>query len=98
MTRRLNNEPFRLAWGIIAMLTSTCHDSTGLLINRFFLGVAEAPLTSGLTIIVAMWYTRDEQPFRQSLWYLGGSLGTLIGSFVAIGVDNIKGIPAWKVC
>ncbi|TQV91627.1 Major facilitator superfamily transporter [Cordyceps javanica] len=84
------------SWGGIAMLTSTCHNATGLLINRFFLGVAEAPLTAGLTIIVAMWYTRDEQPFRQSIWYLGGSLGTLIGSFVGLGVHNIQSFPPWK--
>ncbi|OAQ96980.1 hypothetical protein LLEC1_06984, partial [Akanthomyces lecanii] len=84
------------SWGAIAMLTATCRDATGLLINRFFLGVAEAPLTSGLTIIVAMWYTRDEQPFRQSIWYLGGSIGTLIGSFVGLGVHNIQVIAAWK--
>ncbi|KAJ4152896.1 hypothetical protein LMH87_009416 [Akanthomyces muscarius] len=83
-------------WGAIAMLTATCRDATGLLVNRFFLGVAEAPLTSGLTIIVAMWYTRDEQPFRQSIWYLGGSIGTLIGSFVGLGVHNIQMIAAWK--
>lgn len=88
----------RFLWGAIAMLTATCRDATGLLVNRFFLGVAEAPLTSGLTIIVAMWYTRDEQPFRQSIWYLGGSVGTLIGSFVGLGVHNIQMIAAWKVC
>ncbi|EJP61711.1 MFS allantoate transporter, putative [Beauveria bassiana ARSEF 2860] len=85
-----------LAWGAIAMLTVTCRDATGLLINRFFLGVAEAPLTAGLTIIVAMWYTREEQPFRQSLWYLGGSIGGLVGSFVGLGVTNIHTIASWK--
>lgn len=83
-------------WGSIAMFTVLCRDATGLLINRFFLGVAEAPLTAGLTIIVAMWYTRDEQPFRQSIWYLGGSVGTLIGSFVGLGVHNLHAFSPWK--
>ncbi|KAJ6786826.1 hypothetical protein PWT90_02654 [Aphanocladium album] len=85
-----------LLWGLIAMLTSLCQNATGLLINRFFLGVAESPLTAGLTIIVSMWYTRDEQPCRQSLWYIGGSVGTLVGNFIALGAGNIHSISPWK--
>ena len=48
-----------------------CHgavqNATGLLVARFFLGVAEAAVAPGFSLIVGMFYKRAEQPSRYAV-------------------------------
>lgn len=77
---------------------ATTHDFTGIMVTRFFLGVTEAAISPGFSLITGMWYTRSEQPFRHGLWFAGNSLATAFGGLIAYGVAHIAGsIPAWKV-
>jgi MFS family permease len=45
-----------------------CHAASknfaGLMTARFFLGVGEAAVAPGFSLIVGMFYTRKEQPLR----------------------------------
>ncbi|KAF2008826.1 major facilitator superfamily transporter [Aaosphaeria arxii CBS 175.79] len=83
-------------WGAILMLTSTCSNSGGLLANRFFLGASESAIGPGLTVIVAMWYKRSEQPLRHGAWYLGNTTAGVFGGLVGYGVGHINTIAPWK--
>jgi MFS family permease len=79
-----------------------CHaassDFTGIMVTRFFLGMTEAAISPGFSLITGMWYTREEQPLRHGLWFAGNSLATAFGGLVAYGVAQITGsISAWKV-
>src|SRR6201999_2385777 len=58
-----------LGWGIAQTLTPACRSFTGLLVNRFFLGIFEAGCLPLFSIITAQWYRRAEQPVRVAAWY-----------------------------
>ncbi|KEZ45488.1 hypothetical protein SAPIO_CDS1806 [Scedosporium apiospermum] len=83
-------------WGGILMLTAVCFNGGGLLANRFFLGMAEASMAPGLSIMISMWYKRSEQPLRQGAWFLGNTCGGLFGGLVSYGLGHITSIPPWK--
>ncbi|KAI8934353.1 hypothetical protein NX059_009088 [Plenodomus lindquistii] len=78
------------------MLTAVCFNAQGLLANRFFLGVAESCIGPGLTVIVAMWYKRSEQPLRMGAWFMGNVVAGFIGGLVAYGVGHVESIKPWK--
>lgn len=86
-----------MVWGVILMLTATCHNSSGLLATRFFLGVAEAAIAPGLTIIISMFYKRSEQPLRHAAWFLGNTCAGLFGGLLNYGIGHIESIEPWKV-
>ena len=58
--QRLNTKAnlCRLLWGAVLMLTATCFNSGTLLATRFFLGFLESAIGPGLTVIIAMWYSK----------------------------------------
>lgn len=79
------------------MLTATCFNAHGLLAIRFFLGAAEAAIGPGLTVIVAMWYKRSEQPLRHGAWFMGNVVAGIFGGVLAYGVGHVRSIEPWKV-
>ena len=79
------------------MLTAVCTNAGGLLAQRFFLGLLEAPIAPGLSIIVSMWYKRSEQPLRHAAWFMGNTVAGMIGSITAYGIGHIDSIAPWKV-
>ncbi|KAH7371479.1 major facilitator superfamily domain-containing protein [Pyrenochaeta sp. MPI-SDFR-AT-0127] len=85
-----------LIWGAVLMLTAVCFNAQGLLANRFFLGFAEACIGPGLTVIVAMWYKRSEQPLRMGAWFMGNVVAGFLGGLVAYGVGHVESIAPWK--
>lgn len=46
-----------------------------------------------------MFYTREEQPARQSAWYLGNCVANLISGVIAYGIGTIKtsSVPTWQL-
>ncbi|KFY72960.1 hypothetical protein V499_06932 [Pseudogymnoascus sp. VKM F-103] len=86
-------------WGGILMTTAGCKSFTGLMIQRFFLGVAEAAVAPGFSLITGMFYLRKEQPVRQAGWFIGNCVALILGGLVSYGVLNIPNpaIPHWKL-
>ncbi|EYB23618.1 hypothetical protein FG05_02945 [Fusarium graminearum] len=74
-----------IAWGSVLMLTAAGNNFGSLATCRFFLGVFEAPITTCFMMIVSMWYTRDQQPFRAGIFYCCNGIGAMIKNF-----------PVWK--
>ncbi|SPN97700.1 uncharacterized protein DNG_01213 [Cephalotrichum gorgonifer] len=83
-------------WGAVLMLTAVTSNSGGLLAIRFLLGVCESPIGPGLTVCVAMWYKRSEQPLRHAAWFMGNSVAGIIGGLIAYGIGHVDSIPPWK--
>lgn len=83
-------------WGSILMATAACHSFAGLAACRFLLGVFEAPITTCFMLMVAMWYTRQEQPFRAGLFYCCNGVGAMVGGVLTYAIGQIDGFPVWK--
>ncbi|KAJ5188984.1 Major facilitator superfamily domain general substrate transporter [Penicillium cf. griseofulvum] len=73
--------------------------SVGIMAARFFLGVGEAAIAPGFTLLTGMFYKREEQPLRQSAWFFGNFVAVLIGGLIAYGIGNINtsAIAHWKL-
>ncbi|KAL4927974.1 major facilitator superfamily domain-containing protein [Aspergillus undulatus] len=79
-----------LLWGTVVALTAVCTSYGGLLVVRFFLGVAEATITPAFMFITTTWYTRDEIPVRTGICFSGYSFGGLLASLLAYGIGQIE--------
>lgn len=53
------------------------------------MGLAEAAVTPGLTLMTGFWYTRREIPLRQCIWYSALGWGGIIGSYISMGVSKL---------
>ncbi|KAJ5376236.1 hypothetical protein N7509_013122 [Penicillium cosmopolitanum] len=86
-------------WGGILMCHAATKDFAGLMCARFFLGVGEAAIAPGFTLLTGMFYKREEQPMRQSAWFFGNCIAVLVGGLIAYGIGNINttAIEHWKL-
>ncbi|KAJ4395704.1 hypothetical protein N0V91_010673 [Didymella pomorum] len=85
-----------LGWGIILMTTPACHNFAGMAANRFLLGLMEATVNPGFVLIMSMWYTSAEQPFRLGAYYCTNGIATMFGGLIGYAVGHIKsGLPRW---
>lgn len=87
----------RLLWGTVLMLTATCWNSGTLLATRFFLGFLESTIGPGLTVLIAMFYKRSEQPLRMGAWFMGNVIAGFLGGIVSYGIGHTRTIAPWKV-
>ncbi|KAK0384682.1 hypothetical protein NLU13_1334 [Sarocladium strictum] len=85
-----------LCWGSILMITAASSSFAGLAVCRFFLGIFEAPITPIFMMIVGMWYTREEQPFRAGVFYSCNGIGIMLGGLLSYGIGQIEGFQVWK--
>ncbi|KAF5548908.1 major facilitator superfamily transporter [Fusarium mexicanum] len=85
-----------LAWGSILMITAASSNFAGLAVCRFFLGTFEAPITPIFMMIVGMWYTREEQPFRAGVFYSCNGIGLMLGGLLSFAIGQIQGFEVWK--
>ncbi|KAJ5979818.1 hypothetical protein N7481_007116 [Penicillium waksmanii] len=85
--------------GGILMCHAATKNFTGLMCARFFLGVGEAAIAPGFTLLTGMFYKREEQPMRQSAWFFGNCIAVLVGGLIAYGIGNINttAIEHWKL-
>ena len=88
-----------IIWSIIMLTTPACKTYSGILANRFFLGVVEAGVSPVFMLIVGMWYTQSEQVVRSSIWYSfsGGSL--LISPLINYGLAHVthSHLHPWQI-
>jgi MFS family permease len=72
---------------------------TGLLLTRFFLGIAEAPFYPGALYMLSIYYTRREIATRISILFTGNIFATAFAGLIAIGVfemSGVAGISGWR--
>ncbi|KAG0203422.1 hypothetical protein BGX28_004280 [Mortierella sp. GBA30] len=81
-----------LAWGGIMMSMAAVKDATGLMIARFFLGVAECGLFPGVVYLFSLWYTREEQALRNGIFFSTATLAGAFGGAMAYGIAQMEGL------
>ncbi|KAJ7056258.1 major facilitator superfamily domain-containing protein [Mycena amicta] len=77
-------------WGLCVLTMTQCTNFHTAMINRFVLGMFEASVSPGLTLMTGWWYTRQELPLRQFIWYSGLGWGGVIGSYVSTGISEVS--------
>lgn len=85
-------------WGVVLTTHATCSNFGGLLTARFLLGVTEAAVAPGFSLITGMFYKTREQPSRMALWFLGNAVANVVSGLIAYGIGRIdSSIAAWKL-
>lgn len=79
-----------LGWGIAQTAMAACHNYTGLLATRFFLGLFEAGCLPLFSVITNQWYRRAEQPIRVAAWYGTNGIATIVAAALSYGLGHIK--------
>ncbi|KAJ5256603.1 hypothetical protein N7478_012707 [Penicillium angulare] len=85
-----------LIWGIVATLLGVVQNYSGYLASRFFLGVAESGLFPGVVYYISMWYKRNEQHYRVSLFFSAASLAGAFGGILAWGIGHMAGVGGYS--
>lgn len=90
------------AWGVISTCTGAVTSYGGLLAVRALLGFVEAGFFGSCLYYLSCWYTRRELALRNSILYSGslisGAFAGLISAGIIEGMDNVKGLRAWRWC
>lgn len=88
-----------LGWGVSAASMAACHNFSGLLATRFFLGLFEAGCLPLFSVITAQWYRRAEQPLRVALWYGTNGIGNLFSAALSVGLAHIHSdvLRSWQM-
>ncbi|ORY33755.1 allantoate permease [Naematelia encephala] len=77
-------------WGTSLCIMTAMKSFAGLATMRFILGGFEASIAPSMLIVVAMWWTRREQPLRNNIWYSTNGLATILGSLLSYGLGHIN--------
>ncbi|KAL3442764.1 major facilitator superfamily domain-containing protein [Aspergillus insuetus] len=86
-----------IIWSVVLACHAATTNFTGIMITRFFLGVTEASISPGFSLITSLWYRSSEQPLRHGIWFCGNSLSLIFGNLIAVGIWQIEsGIKAWQ--
>lgn len=90
MTLPRLNRVLGLSIAVITMVFNKNY--AGVLVSRFILGVFEASVTPGLSLMTGFWYTRAEMPLRQTIWYSSVGWGGMIGALMAAGISKMDDV------
>ncbi|SDA02901.1 BZ3500_MvSof-1268-A1-R1_Chr11-1g03208 [Microbotryum saponariae] len=88
-----------LVWAIVMTLMGVVTSFTGLVVARFFLGMAEAPLFPAACFYLTSWYKRKEQSIRISIFFSAATLAGAFGGLIAHGLaqmDGLGGYAGWR--
>ncbi|KAK5273682.1 hypothetical protein LTR96_000282 [Exophiala xenobiotica] len=78
-----------LLWGFMVIILTQCRSYSSALAVRFLMGIFEAAVTPGLTLMTGFWYKRSEIPLRQCIWYSALGFGGIAGSYISFGVSKL---------
>lgn len=89
-----------LAASVITLCVVAVNDFTGLVLYRFFLGFAVAPVWPGTLYVLSSFYKRKELSTRISILYTSNMIGTAVQSLIAAPIyselSGARGLGGWK--
>lgn len=87
-------------WAVVSACTALTKNYTGLVLVRFFLGIAEAPFYPGALFLLSLFYTRKEIALRISILYSGNIVATAMSGLIALAtfetLDGTHGLKGWQ--
>ncbi|KAI1424506.1 major facilitator superfamily domain-containing protein [Xylaria sp. FL1777] len=78
-----------LIWGVLVILLTQAKSFSSALAIRFLMGIFEASVTPGFTLMTGFWFTRKEIPLRQCIWYSSLGWAGIIGSYISLGIARL---------
>lgn len=81
----------------MALLMPACHSWSGLMAVRFFMGCCEAIIVPGISLLIAGWYKKAEQPPRNALVFAAAS--SIVNGFLSWLIGQIPDdapLAKWK--
>jgi len=87
-----------LFWGFVATIQAAVFNFGGLMVCRFFLGVAEAMFGPGVPLYLTFFYPRDRIGLRHGIFISGAAMANAYGGALAYALSHIHGaIAPWKI-
>ncbi|CRG91219.1 putative transporter C1002,16c [Talaromyces islandicus] len=87
-----------IVWGICMTTMGLVHNFSGLMVARWFLGLAEAGLFPGISYYLSCWYKRSEFGVRMAIFFSGAALAGSFGGLLAAAIskmNNVGGKAGW---
>ena len=86
-------------WGSVCMLQAAVFNFAGFFAIRFSLGALEAVVSPAFILLTSMFWEKEEQSFRSSLWLACNGFASIIGALLAYGSGSVANlvIPNWKL-
>lgn len=88
-----------VSWGIITTCTAAVTTYEGLLVVRFFLGLAEAGFFPGMMMYLCFWYKPEERATRMAIFACSVSVAGAFGGILATGISFLNGkanLSGWQ--
>ncbi|KAK7217780.1 hypothetical protein V2G26_005783 [Clonostachys chloroleuca] len=89
-----------MGWAIVSACTALAKNYAGLVVVRFFLGIAEAPFYPGALYMLSIFYTRKEIATRLAILYSGNIFATSFSGLIAAAtfstLDGAHGLHGWQ--
>ncbi|CAO3563423.1 unnamed protein product [Mortierella alpina] len=88
-----------VAWGTVSMCMAALTNGAGLLVARFFLGLAESGYAPGPVYIISLWYRRCEHALRVGIFFSAATIAGAFGGLLAYGIalmHGAGGLRAWQ--
>ncbi|KAG6879063.1 hypothetical protein C0992_005410 [Termitomyces sp. T32_za158] len=85
-------------WGTVATLQGVVRNQSDLLACRFFLGLFEGGLFSGIITYLSFWYPRQKLQWRASIFLSTSSLTGAFSGLLAYAIVRMDGVgnrPGW---
>ncbi|KAF2679373.1 MFS general substrate transporter [Lentithecium fluviatile CBS 122367] len=84
-----------VGWSTMALLMAACTNWSSLMAVRFLMGCFEAIIVPGISLIIASWYKKSEQPPRNALVFAAAS--SVINGFLSWAVGHIDAkLATWQ--
>jgi len=88
-----------IAWGLTMTLMCLVTTYRGLLVARFFLGLAEAGLFPGFILYISSWYPRAERAKRLAIFtspaLAAGAFSGVLSSAI-VKMEGLGGLHGWE--
>ncbi|KAN0099339.1 allantoate permease [Hyaloscypha variabilis] len=76
-----------IGWSAMSLLLPACSNFAGLATLRFFMGMFEAIIVPGISLIIAGFYKKEEQPPRNALVFAAAS--SIVNGFLSWAIGHV---------
>ncbi|KIV96814.1 hypothetical protein PV10_00630 [Exophiala mesophila] len=88
-----------ISWGIVTLCTAAVSTYAGLLVARFFLGLAEAGFYPGVIMYLCFWYKPNERATRMAIFAGSVAVAGAFSGLLATGISFMNGkagLSGWQ--